>query len=102
MALTRTVTLADVGLVNAVLSQVVSAANYLRDVNVSGTLILAAKGITNGDLTHVLPTPWSIPLQKYLAAIACGGLFFAIAPQPAVGQTPSRVRVRHGHRARDE
>jgi hypothetical protein len=32
-------------------------ANYLLDVNVSGTLSLADKGIANANLTHALPTP---------------------------------------------
>jgi subtilisin family serine protease len=53
----RTVSLADVGLVNSVLAQTVTAANYLKDVNASGTLTLGDKAITNGDLTHALPTP---------------------------------------------
>ena len=54
---TRTVTIADVGLVNSVLSQSVTAANYLKDVNASGTLTLADKAIANADLTHALPAP---------------------------------------------
>jgi streptogramin lyase len=53
----RVVTVADLGLVNAQLSQVVTAANYLKDVNASGTLTLADKGITNAHLTQNLPTP---------------------------------------------
>lgn len=53
----RTVSLADVGLVNAALSQPVGASNYLKDVNASGTITLADKAQTNADLTHALPTP---------------------------------------------
>ncbi len=43
----RTVTVADVGLVNAVLAQLVDASNFLKDVNVSGTLSVADKAIAN-------------------------------------------------------
>ena len=53
----RAVSLADVGLVNAELSQPVTASNYLKDVNVSGTMTLGDKGLTNGALTHALPAP---------------------------------------------
>ena len=53
----RVVSLADLGLVNAQLSQVVTAANYLKDVNANGTLTLADKGITNAALTRALPPP---------------------------------------------
>jgi hypothetical protein len=53
----RVVTLADLALVNAQLAQPISAANFLKDVNVSGTLSLADKGITNANLTHSLPPP---------------------------------------------
>ena len=53
----RVVSLADLGLVNAQLSQVVTAANFLKDVNVNGTLTLADKGITNANLTRALPPP---------------------------------------------
>jgi hypothetical protein len=53
----RVVTVADLGLVNAQLAQPVTAANYLKDVNISGTLTVADKGITNANLTHSLPAP---------------------------------------------
>ena len=53
----RAVTVADVGLVNAQLSQAVSAANFLLDVNVNGTLTLADKAITNANLAQALPAP---------------------------------------------
>jgi hypothetical protein len=53
----RVVTVADLGLVNAQLSQVVTAANFLKDVNASGTLTLADKGITNANLTKALAAP---------------------------------------------
>jgi hypothetical protein len=39
------------------LSQLVTAANYLKDVNASGTLTLADKGLTNARLTSFLPAP---------------------------------------------
>jgi hypothetical protein len=53
----RVVTLADLGLVNAQLAQTVTAANFLKDVNVSGTVSLADKAVTNANLTRALPTP---------------------------------------------
>ena len=53
----RVVTLADLGQVNAQVAQVVTAANYTKDVNASGTLSLADKGITNTQLTKALPAP---------------------------------------------
>jgi len=36
---------------------VVTAANFLKDVNASGTVTIADKGITNANLTRALPTP---------------------------------------------
>ena len=53
----RVVSIADLGLVNAQLTQVVTAANYLKDVNASGTLTLADKAIANANLTKALPAP---------------------------------------------
>ena len=53
----RTVSLADLGLVNAVLAQPVTMSNYLRDVNASGTITIADKGITNANLTKSLSPP---------------------------------------------
>jgi hypothetical protein len=53
----RVVSVADLGLVNAQLSQVVTAANFLKDVNATGTLTVADKGITNANLTQNLPPP---------------------------------------------
>ena len=53
----RVVSVADVGLVNAVLAQVVNASNYLNDVNFTGTLSVADKAIANANLTKGLPTP---------------------------------------------
>ena len=53
----RVVTIADLGLVNAQLTQPVTAANFLFDVNASGTLTVADKGITNANLTKALPAP---------------------------------------------
>ena len=42
---------------NAQIAQVVSASNYLRDVNVSGTLTVSDKGIANTQITKALPAP---------------------------------------------
>ena len=53
----RVVSIADLGLVNAQLSQLVTAANYQKDVNANGTLTLADKGVTNANLTKALPPP---------------------------------------------
>ncbi len=53
----RAVTLQDLLSVNAVLAQEVSAANYLRDVNASGTLSLSDLLVVNANLTSVLPGP---------------------------------------------
>jgi hypothetical protein len=35
----------------------VTAANFLKDVNASGTLSLADKGIANANLAKALPAP---------------------------------------------
>jgi hypothetical protein len=43
--------------VNARLAQVVTATNYLMDINASGTLSVADKAITNAGLTIALPPP---------------------------------------------
>ncbi len=53
----RAVTLSDLLGVNAVLTQTLSAANYLRDVNVSGSLSVADLQFVNSRLTQVLPVP---------------------------------------------
>ena len=53
----RVVSVADLGLVNAQLSQPVTASNFLKDVNVTGTLTVGDKGITNANLTKSLPAP---------------------------------------------
>jgi hypothetical protein len=53
----RVVTLSDLGQVNAQVAQFVTATNYLKDVNASGTLSLADKGITNTQITKALPAP---------------------------------------------
>lgn len=53
----RVVTLSDLAQVNAQVAQFVTSANYLKDVNASGTLSLADKGITNTQLTKALPAP---------------------------------------------
>ena len=48
---------ADLALVNAQLAQTVTAANFLKDVNASGTLSVADKAIANANLTRALPAP---------------------------------------------
>ena len=53
----RVVTLSDLGQVNAQIAQFVTAANYIDDVNVSGTLSLADKGIANTQITKALAAP---------------------------------------------
>jgi hypothetical protein len=54
---TRVVSVADLGLVNAQLSQAVTATNFLYDVNASGAVSVSDKGITNANLTKALPPP---------------------------------------------
>jgi hypothetical protein len=51
------ITVADVGLVNLQLAQPVTAANFLKDVNASGTLTVADKALATGNLTKALPAP---------------------------------------------
>jgi hypothetical protein len=53
----RTVTVADLGLVNAQLAQPVTASNYLNDINASGTLTATDKTLVNGKLSTSLPAP---------------------------------------------
>ena len=53
----RVVTVADVGLINASLAQPVTASNYLKDLNASGTLTVGDKAIANGNLSTALPAP---------------------------------------------
>jgi hypothetical protein len=53
----RVVTLSDLGQVNAQIAQLVTGANFLKDVNASGTLSVADKGITNQQVTKALPAP---------------------------------------------
>jgi hypothetical protein len=53
----RNVTLGDMILVNAELTQPVTATNYLRDLNMSGTITIGDKLLLNGNLTKFLPTP---------------------------------------------
>jgi hypothetical protein len=53
----RVVTLSDVAVVNAQLAQIVTATNFLKDVNASGTLTVADKAIANANLTKSLPAP---------------------------------------------
>jgi hypothetical protein len=53
----RVVSVADLGLVNAQLTQLVTAANFIDDINASGTISVADKGIANANLTTSLPPP---------------------------------------------
>jgi hypothetical protein len=53
----RAVTSSDRLAVNAVLTQVVTASNFLKDVNLSGTLSLADLLLVNQNLMHALPAP---------------------------------------------
>jgi hypothetical protein len=53
----RVVTVSDLAQVNAQIAQVVTAANHLKDVNASGTLTVADKGIANTQITKALPAP---------------------------------------------
>ena len=53
----RVVSLADVGTVNAQLSQPVTSRNFLLDINLSGTMTLADKALSNASLTNALPAP---------------------------------------------
>jgi hypothetical protein len=53
----RVVSIADLGLVNSRLAQPVTAANYLVDVNATGTLTVGDKGVANANLTKALPPP---------------------------------------------
>jgi Cadherin-like beta sandwich domain len=53
----RVVTVSDLAQVNAQLAQIVTPANFLKDVNASGTLSVADRAITNANLTRNLPAP---------------------------------------------
>jgi len=53
----RVVTVSDLAQVNGQVAQTVSATNYLKDVNASGTLTVADKGLTNTRITNALPGP---------------------------------------------
>ncbi len=53
----RVVSIADLALVNVQLAQTVTSANFLKDVNASGTLTVADKAIANANLTKSLPAP---------------------------------------------
>jgi hypothetical protein len=77
--------LSDLGLVNAQLAQSVTASNYLKDVNASGTLTLADKGITNANLAKALPLPNRV--QAPTRAPGLGG------PRPNVWRVLALIRV---------
>ena len=53
----RVVTVADAGAVNAQLSQPVTMANFVLDINANGALTITDKGIASGNLTKALPPP---------------------------------------------
>jgi hypothetical protein len=53
----RVVTVSDEARVNALLAQTVTASNFLKDVNASGTLSVADRAIVNANLTRALPAP---------------------------------------------
>jgi hypothetical protein len=53
----RNVTLTDMLGVNAVLSQATTAANFLRDINASGSIGIAAKLAVSANLSRALPVP---------------------------------------------
>jgi hypothetical protein len=53
----RVVTVSDLAQVNSQIAQVVTAANFLKDVNANGTLSVAEKAITNTQVTKALPLP---------------------------------------------
>jgi hypothetical protein len=53
----RVVTLSDTAALNLQLAQPVTAANFLLDVNASGTLTLSDKGIAASNLTRALTAP---------------------------------------------
>ena len=53
----RSVSLSDMLLANAALSQTVTPGNYLNDVNASGTLTLSDLLVINSALTQTLPAP---------------------------------------------
>jgi uncharacterized protein YkwD len=53
----RAVAVSDVAQVNAAIAQPVTASNYLKDLNASGTLTVADKASANANVTRALPTP---------------------------------------------
>jgi hypothetical protein len=53
----RVVTVSDLAQVNGQIAQSVTPANFLKDVNASGTLTVADKGIANTQITKALPMP---------------------------------------------
>jgi predicted extracellular nuclease len=53
----RVVTVSDLAQVNGQIAQSVTPANFLKDVNATGTLTVADKGIANTQITKALPIP---------------------------------------------
>jgi hypothetical protein len=53
----RVVSISDLLQVNAALAHLVTASNYLKDINASGTLTVADIIIANANLAKALPAP---------------------------------------------
>jgi hypothetical protein len=53
----RVATVGDTAAVNVYLSQPVTLANFVLDINANGALTIADKGIVNANLTKALPAP---------------------------------------------
>jgi hypothetical protein len=53
----RVVSVSDLGMLNAQLAQPVTAVNYWFDINASGTITVADKGMTSNNLAKALPAP---------------------------------------------
>ncbi len=53
----RAVAVSDVAQVNAAIAQPVTASNYLKDLNASGTLTVSDKATANANVTRALPAP---------------------------------------------
>lgn len=78
----RVVTLSDLGQVNAQVAQFVTAANFLMDINASGTLSLADKGIANTHVTKTLPPPPAPPGPAPQLASGISGVIERLVVDP--------------------
>ena len=81
----RVVSIADLGLVNAQLAQPVSAANFLRDVNATGTLTIADKAQVNANVTKALPPP--VELAPFVAATIPASNATGVSPSATIALT---------------